>query len=91
MFSNDHVLVDFQLVYDERVFPPTNADAPVLEFEFPEECYGTVVDTRKKYLVLVIQMVGTRTTSSEAEKKEDEEAVVDSNTPIKTENAYFGQ
>ena len=33
LFSPGHVLEDFRSGYDERVFPPANADASVLEFE----------------------------------------------------------
>ena len=33
-FSTSHVLVDFQRSFDEQIFPPTDSNAPVLEFEF---------------------------------------------------------
>ena len=49
LFSSGHVLVNFQRGYDERVFPPTNADAPVLEFEVTgskTDVSGNVIETR---------------------------------------------
>ena len=59
VFSTSHVLVDFQRSFDEQIFPPTDSNAPVLEFEFQgarTELGGTVIDTRNIYMSLELSL-----------------------------------
>ena len=91
LFSSGHVLVDFQRGYDEHFFPPTNADAQVLEFELTgskTDVGGTVIDTRNIW-TWSSRWLGAGTKLSKSEKEEGAEAVLDSSTPIKTEKLFL--
>ena len=62
LFTTGEILVDIQRGYDEPVYPPTQSDAPVLEFEFTgpkTEVTGTFIDTKNIFLELEVQLVPT--------------------------------
>ena len=51
--------MDFQRGYHEDVFPPTSADAPVLEFDFQgakTDIGGTVIDLVNLFLKLEVKL-----------------------------------
>ena len=55
LFTTSRILTDFQRSYHEQVYPHTNADAPVLEFEFQgprTEIIGTVIHLKNLFLKL---------------------------------------
>ena len=59
-FTTSRILIDFQRSYHEQVYPHTNADAPVLEFEFhgpKTEISGTVIDLKNLFLKLELKLV----------------------------------
>ena len=59
-FTTSRILIDFQRSYHEQVYPHTNADAPVLEFEFQgpkTEISGTVLDLKNLFLKLEAKLV----------------------------------
>ena len=59
-FTTSQILIDFQRCYHEQVYPHTNADAPVLEFEFQgpkTEISGTVIDLKNLFLKLEVKPV----------------------------------
>ena len=58
-FTTSQILIDFQRGYDEIVYPPSNPDGPVLEFEFQApktEVGGSVVDLKNIFLKLEVQL-----------------------------------
>ena len=59
-FTTSRILIDFQRSYHEQVYPHTNADAPVLEFEFQgpkTEISGTVIDLKNLFLKVELKLV----------------------------------
>ena len=75
LFGTSQVLVDFVRAYDEKIFPPTNSDGPVLEFEFQAprtEICGTVADLNN--ILLKMELLLIKKSSGEADvvkKKSD--------------------
>ena len=75
LFGTSQVLVDFVRAYDEQIFPPTNSDGPVLEFEFQAprtEICGTVADLNN--ILLKMELLLIKKSSGEAavrKKKSD--------------------
>ena len=61
------VFVDFVRAYDKQIFPPTNSDDPVLEFEFQAprtEICGTVADLIN--ILLKMELLLIKKSSGEA-------------------------
>ena len=75
LFGTSQVLVDFVRAYDEQIFPPTNSDGPVLEFEFQAprtDISGTVADLNN--ILLKMELLLIKKSSGEAavrKKKSD--------------------
>ena len=56
-FTTSRILIDFQRSYHEQVYPHTNADAPVLEFEFQGPKTEISIDLKNLFLKLVLKLV----------------------------------
>ena len=60
LFGTSQVLVDFVCAYDNQIFPPTESDDPVLEFEFQApgtEICGTVADLNNILLKIELLLI----------------------------------
>ena len=82
LFGTSQVLVDFVRAYDKQIFPPTNSDGPVLEFEFQvprTEICGTQADLNKILLKMELLLI---------KKSSGEAAVRKKNVMVQTASPY---